>query len=190
MRKGSRRRSDRRPTATGDAPRRVVIIAGPNGAGKTTFAREFLPAEAGCPTFVNADLIASGLSPFDPTRAAVQAGRLMLQAIADHVARGDDFAFETTLAGRGYARMIPRWRSLGYHMSLIFLTLPSFELAIARVAERVRQGGHSVPDDVIRRRFVAGRANFDRLYRPLVDAWALFDNAGKEPVLLDWGENA
>lgn len=175
--------------ATDSAQRRIVIIAGPNGAGKTTFAREFLPAEAGCPTFVNADLIASGLSPFDPDRAAVQAGRLMLQAIAGHVARREEFAFETTLAGRGYARMIPHWRGLGYHVSLLFLSLPSADVAIGRVAERVRQGGHSVPEDVVRRRFVAGLENFERIYRPLVDAWALFDNAGTEPVLVDWGEN-
>lgn len=168
--------------------RRALVIAGPNGAGKTTFAREFLPEEAGMPIFVNADLIAEGLSPFAPDRAAIQAGRLMAQAIRNHVARGESFAFETTLAGRGYARAIPRWQAAGYLVSLIFLALPSPELAIARVAERVRQGGHSVPDEVVRRRFHAGRANFDRIYRRLVDTWILFDNSGRTPILVDWGE--
>lgn len=97
---------------------RVIIIAGPNGAGKTTFAREFLPLEAGCPVFVNADLIAAGLSPFEPERAAIQAGRLTLEAIAQHVARRESFAFETTLSGRAYARQIPHWRALGYAAAL------------------------------------------------------------------------
>ncbi len=168
--------------------KRVLIIAGPNGAGKTTLAREFLPAEGGIRIFVNADLIAAGLSPLDPDRAAIQAGRLMLQAIAGHVARGEDFAFETTLAGRGYARSIPRWQSQGYRVGLVFLSMPSAEAAIARVAARVRQGGHSIPSDVIRRRFFAGRSKFEHVYRQLVDEWALYDNAGAEPVLVDWGE--
>jgi len=167
---------------------RALILAGPNGAGKTTFAREYLPAEAGVTTFVNADLIAVGLSPFDPERAAIRAGRLMLQAIAEHAARGEDFAFETTLAGRGHARAIPRWQASGYKVRLIFLSVPSPEVAIARVAERVRQGGHGILDAVVRRRFFAGRENFEHLYRPLVDEWALMDNAGAEPVLVDWGE--
>jgi len=164
------------------------VIAGPNGAGKTTFAREFLPAEAGLPIFVNADLIAAGLSPFDPDRAALQAGRVMAQAIRSHVARGESFAFETTLAGRGYAQAIPRWQAAGYRVSLIYLALPSPEIAIARVAERVRQGGHSVPEDVIRRRFRVGWSNFERIYRELVDTWVVFGNTGPEPVLVDWGE--
>jgi predicted ABC-type ATPase len=170
--------------------KRALVIAGPNGAGKTTFAREFLPAEAGIPTFVNADLIAAGLAPFDPPRAEVQAGRLMVQAIRGYAARGEDFAFETTLAGRRYAREIPRWQVAGYRVGLIFLALPSAEFAIARVAERVRQSGHSVPEDVVRRRFASGRANFERIYKSLVDEWRLYDNAGPRPVLLDRGEKA
>jgi predicted ABC-type ATPase len=124
---------------------KIIIIAGPNGAGKTTFAREFLPQEAGCPVFVNADLIAAGLSPFAPERAAIQAGRLMLEAIAQHVAQRESFAFETTLSGRGYARQIPQWQQLGYHVKLFFLSLPSADMAVQRVAERVRQGGHDIP---------------------------------------------
>lgn len=173
---------------TATVPKRALIIAGPNGAGKTTFAREFLPREAGFLSFANADLIAAGLSPFDPGRAAIQAGRLMLEGIADHVARGENFAFETTLAGRGYARSIPRWQAAGYWVVLMFLSLPSPEVAISRVAVRVRQGGHSVPDDVVRRRFVAGRANFEQIYRPLADTWGLYDSSGDSLVLIDWGE--
>lgn len=165
---------------------RIIIIAGPNGAGKTTFAREILPNEAGCPVFINADLIAAGLSPFAPELAAIKAGRLMLEAMAAHESRSESFAFETTLAGMAYARSIPRWRSAGYHVTLIFLSLPSSDVAVERVAERVRQGGHSVPVPVIRRRFAAGRRNFESAYRNLVDDWAEYDNSGNEPRLIDW----
>ncbi len=170
------------------AGKRIVIIAGPNGAGKTTLAIEFLPNEAGCPVFVNADLIAAGLSPFAPELASVKAGRLMLEAIAEHEAKGESFAFETTLSGRIYARRIRRWQAAGYHVTLIFLALLSPEFAIARVKERVRQGGHDVPEFEIRRRFNAGLRNFQNVYRDLVDAWSYYDNSGTKPVLLDWGE--
>ncbi|MCG3186401.1 MAG: hypothetical protein IOMNBAOH_00958 [Rhodocyclaceae bacterium] len=165
--------------------RKVIIIAGPNGAGKTTFAREFLPNEAGCPQFVNADLIAAGLAPFAPETAAVQAGRLMLAEMDRHFAAGHSFAFETTLAGRGYLRHIRRWQQAGYRVKLIFLRLDSPDEAIARVAQRVRQGGHDVPEATIRRRFGAGLKNFVHLYAPAVNAWMLYDNAGPVPVLLD-----
>lgn len=167
---------------------RVIIIAGPNGAGKTTFAREFLPNEADCPVFVNADLIAAGLAPFAPETAAIQAGRLMLQELRRHFAARESFAFETTLSGRGYLRLIDQWQAAGYRVKLIFLQLDSAEEAIARVAQRVKQGGHDIPEPVIRRRFAAGRTCFERLYAPKVDAWALYDNAGSKPVLLDWSE--
>jgi predicted ABC-type ATPase len=167
--------------------KRILILAGPNGAGKTTFAREFLVHEVSCPAFVNADLIAAGLSPFDPARVALRAGRLMLELIAEHVARGESFAFETTLAGRNFARAIVQWRSAGYHVSLIFLSLPSAEVAMRRVAQRVRQGGHAVPDEDIRRRFDRGRDHFETLYKPLVDAWMLYDNAGDTPILIASG---
>lgn len=166
-------------------PPKIIIIAGPNGAGKTTFAREFLPQEAGCPVFVNADLIAAGLSPFAPERAAIQAGRLTLQAIAQHVARRESFAFETTLSGKAYARQIPQWRQLGYSIELFFLSLPSVEMAVQRVAERVRQGGHDIPEATIRRRFASGRQMFANVYQPLVDKWVLYNNAGDEPVMMD-----
>lgn len=168
---------------------RVIIIAGPNGAGKTTFAREFLPNEAGCPIFVNADLIAAGLSPFAPETAAIQAGRLMLREMARHFAARVSFAFETTLSGRGHPRSIKQWQAASYRVKLIFLQLASPEEAIARVAQRVKQGGHDVAEAVIRRRFVAGRENLERLYAPEVDAWMLYDNAGIQPVLLDWSEH-
>jgi predicted ABC-type ATPase len=131
--------------------KRILIIAGPNGAGKTTFAQEFLPGEAGCPHFVNADLIAAGLSPFTPELAAVRAGRIMLDQIHEHVRKGESFAFETTLSGRIYMRLIPRWQAEGYIVKLFFLKLPSPEMAIARVRQRVAAGGHNVPEDVIRR---------------------------------------
>lgn len=165
----------------------VFVIAGPNGAGKTTFAREFLPNEASCPQFVNADLIAVGLSPFDPDRAAQAAGRIMLAQIAAHVRRQDSFAFETTLSGRVYACRIPQWRAQGYEVNLWFLSLPDPETAIARVRQRVREGGHDVPEAVIRRRFDAGRRNFETVYRPLADSWVLYDNSGTAPVPLDIG---
>lgn len=163
----------------------IFIIAGPNGAGKTTFAREFLPNEAACPVFVNADLIAAGLSPFAPATVAFVAGRVMLAQIAAHARRRESFAFETTLSGKGYARHIPRWRAAGYQVNLWFLGLPDAEFAIARVRQRVREGGHDVPEAVIRRRFDAGLRNFERLYRPLVDRWALYDNSGRTPRLLE-----
>ena len=170
------------------SPPKIIIIAGPNGAGKTTFARAFLPREAGCPVFVNADLIAAGLSPFTPDKVAIQAGRLMLDIIAQHVDKRASFAFETTLAGKIYARHIPLWRVLGYKVTLLFLSLPSADIAVQRVAERVRQGDHDIPESTIRRRFDAGEKLFGTLYRPLVDQWALCDNSGDKPVLTDWSD--
>jgi predicted ABC-type ATPase len=167
--------------------RRIIIIAGPNGAGKTTFATEYLQREANCPHFINADLIAAGLSPFDPDAAAVQAGRLVLSEIRRRVKRRTSFAFETTLSGRTYAHQIPQWRSVGYKVHLIFLKLRSIRLALARVKARVAQGGHHVPAAVVRRRFKKGWGNFELIYRPLVDRWMLYDNSGAAPVLLEQG---
>ena len=169
--------------------KRVVILAGPNGAGKTTFAREYLTQEADCPTFINADLIADGLSPFAPNLVAIKAGRIMLELIADSVRKKESFAFETTLAARNYARSIPKWQAMGYAVSLHFLALPSAEVAIARVAERVRQGGHNVPENVISRRFEAGLKNFEMVYKKIVDKWIHYDCAGAEPTIIGWREN-
>jgi predicted ABC-type ATPase len=167
----------------------ILILAGPNGSGKTTFANEFLPGEAECATFINADLIAAGLSPFRPELAAMRAGRLMLQLIAERTSRGESFAFETTLAARNYARSIPLWREQGYRVKLYFLGLPSPEVALARVAERVRQGGHDVPADIVRRRFAAGLRNFETVYKPIVNEWTLFDASGSTPVVVQRGTN-
>ncbi len=169
--------------------KKIVIIAGPNGAGKTTFALEFLPREADCPDFINVDLIAAGLSPFDPDRAAIRAGRLMLEEIRRRVRNGNSFAFETTLSGCHYARMIPRWRAMGYHVKLIFLNLPTADLAVARVAARMAQGGHNVPEPVVRRRFDRGLRNLHNMYRTLVNSWALYDNSGMSPRLIASGDN-
>jgi predicted ABC-type ATPase len=169
--------------------KKILIIAGPNGAGKTTFARSFLPEEAQCPRFINADLIAAGLSPFAPETAAIKAGRLMLDEIAGCVRRGENFAFETTLSGQAYLRHIRQWRMSGYRVILYFLALPSVEVAIERVAERVRQGGHAIPEAVICRRFNAGRHNFEKYYKSCVDAWVEYDNTGIMPTLREWGKN-
>ena len=162
---------------------------GEPGIGKTTFARSFLPHEAQCNRFINADLIAAGLSPFAPEAAAFKAGRLMLGEIAECVRRGESFAFETTLAGLSYLARIRQWRAQGYHVSLFFLCLPDAETAIARVAERVKQGGHHIPESVVRRRFAAGLRNLENAYKSEVDTWAKYDNVGERPTLLEWGEN-
>ncbi len=171
-----------------DDERKVIIVAGPNGAGKTTFAKEFLPNEADCPIFVNADLIAAGLAPFAPASAAMRAGRVMLDELERHFAAGDNFAFETTLSGVGYRRHIERWRAEGYRVKLLFLKLNTADEAVERVAVRVSQGGHDIPEAVIRRRFTSGLQNFQTLYAPLVDSWALYDNSGIHPRLVDWSE--
>lgn len=169
--------------------KRILIVAGPNGAGKTTFAKEHLLKKARCFIFINADLIADGLNPFQPELAAFKAGRLMLEMIDESVSSGETFAFETTLSGRGYARSIPRWKQQGYRVELHFVRLRSADLAVQRVQLRVAEGGHHVPEDVIRRRFRAGWHNFQHLYRGLVSAWSLHDNSGRIPVLFAEGEN-
>jgi predicted ABC-type ATPase len=125
--------------------------------------------------FINADLIARGLSPHDSSKAAIQAGKIMLEQIAQKVEQGDSFAIETTLSGRSYASRIPEWRKVGYHVTLIFLSLPSADFAVERVKLRVSQGGHDIPQKVIRRRFAAGITHFHKLYRGLVDDWVLYD---------------
>lgn len=167
--------------------KKIIIIAGPNGAGKTTFALEFLPNEADCLTFVNADLIAAGLAPFAPQSVAFKAGRLMLLEIHNHVRQGNSFAFETTLSGRRYTKLIPVWQSQGYHVKLFFLQLQSPELSIARVRQRVQAGGHDIPEQVIRRRFSAGLDNFNQQYKSVVDEWILYDNSGSSPRLITEG---
>jgi predicted ABC-type ATPase len=167
----------------------IIILAGPNGAGKTTFARSFLPQEANCLRFINADLIAAGLSPFAPEAAALKAGRLMLREIDDCVKQKESFAFETTLSGLGYLPRIRQWRLMGYEVSLYFLALPSAETAIMRVSARVKQGGHNIPESIIRRRFIAGLRNFEAFYKSEVNRWVKYNNLGDRPVLIEWGES-
>ena len=135
------------------------------------------------------DLIAAGLSPFAPEQVALRAGRLMIHEIQRRVRRGESFAFETTLSGRHYARLIPRWRAAGYHVKLIFLALPTVDLAVARVQARVAQGGHDVEEPVIRRRFDAGLRNFNEKYRWCVNSWVLYDNSGPIPIRTAAGDN-
>jgi predicted ABC-type ATPase len=166
----------------------IIILAGPNGAGKTTFANSFLPAEGKLPRFINADLIAAGLAPFAPESAAVRAARLMLDEINSSVRRGESFAFETTLSGLGYFRQIKHWRALGYYVTIYFLSLPDVETAIDRVALRVQQGGHDIPEAVIRRRFASGLKNFNERYKLAVDDWMLYDAKDLPPVLTKWGQ--
>ena len=170
--------------------KRIIIIAGPNGAGKTTFAQSFLPKEAKLTRFINADAIAAGLAAFAPETAAIRAGRLMLAEIAYCAQRGESFAFETTLSGLSYLKHIKAWRAQGYQVSLFFLSLPDAETAIARVAERVQQGGHDIPELVIRRRFAAGLQNFRKHYQAVVDQWILYDNMTTSPEFIEWGQNS
>ena len=166
------------------ASKNILIIAGPNGAGKTTFARNYLLNEADYSTFINADMIAEGLSPFNPERAAFAAGRVMLRMIDDYVRRGESFAFETTLSGRTYARAVSEWQAEGYWVTLCFLRLPTPEMAVSRVRDRVREGGHHVEEEVVRRRFDAGWRNFQQLYRNIVDEWVLYDASQETPRIV------
>lgn len=168
--------------ATAHRPR-CIIIAGPNGAGKTTFAREYLPKDAGVIHFVNADLIASGLSPLHPEGATLAAGRLFLREL-DRLAKARvDFAFETTLSGLIYLERLRRWKAAGYFVEIIFLRLSSPGLALRRIAARVQQGGHDVPRADVLRRFARGWVNFKKNYCLLADAWEVYDNSGKRHQL-------
>ena len=159
----------------------AYIIAGPNGAGKTTFASQFLPKYAHCREFLNADLLAAGLSPFDPDTAAVAAGRVLLARMKQLIQEGKEFGFETTLAGKTYRTILRDMKTKGFKLHLFYLWLPSVDLAIARVAHRVQQGGHNIPEGAIRRRFDVGLGNLLNLYLPLFDSWLLFDNSTSHP---------
>ena len=161
------------------------MIAGPNGAGKTTFAREYLPREGGVVHFVNADLIASGLSPLLPELAARRAGRLVLAELSRLAKERDHFAFESTLSGRTYLRLLSRWKQKGYQIEIVFLRLRSVDIALQRVAARVRQGGHDVPRGDVIRRFDRSWNKFLTVYRPIANAWAVYDNSGDAPRLLE-----
>lgn len=160
------------------------IIAGPNGAGKTTFAMDMLPCEVACQNYINADLIAAGLSPFKPELAAVEAGKLMLRKMQECVGSGRSFAFETTLSGRSYLPKIARWKTLGYKVVLFYFSLPDADMAIMRVKHRVANGGHNIPVDVIRRRFGRSVKNL-KDFKPAVDSWIVFDSSLGVPQLLE-----
>jgi predicted ABC-type ATPase len=173
----------------GAASPHVVILAGPNGAGKSTAAPSLLRETLRVREFVNADVIAQGISGFEPDAAALQAGRVMVSRLKSLAKSGVDFAFETTLASRTFAPWIRILRSEGYAFSLVFLWLPSVEAAIARVRERVRAGGHAVPEETIRRRFEAGLRNFFQIYRPLANRWRFYNNGGRQgPRVLAEGQ--
>ena len=161
----------------------LYIIAGPNGAGKTTFARKFLPQYVECLEFVNADFIAGGLSPFAPERAAIHAGRLMLEQIHLLAGRGVDFGFETTLSGKTYVKILQGMKKRGYLIHIFFLWITDVELALERIKLRVRNGGHAIPEATVRRRFDRSLPNFLRVYKPLTDSWAIFDNSGDVPKM-------
>jgi predicted ABC-type ATPase len=156
----------------------VIIISGPNGAGKSTAAPQLLQGVLAVSEFVNADVIARGLSAFDPERAAIQAGRVMLARLDELAKQRLSFAFETTLASRTFAHWISELKTTGYVFHLIYLWLPSAELAISRVQQRVQSKGHHVPDDVVRRRYARGLQNFFGLYRPLADSWRMYYSIG------------
>jgi predicted ABC-type ATPase len=158
------------------SPPTVIVLAGPNGAGKTTAARTLLAETLRLMTFVNADVIAQGLSGFDPDSMAMEAGRLMLQRLHALAEQGASFAFETTLAGRGYARWLRSLRVAGYTVDLVYFWLASPDLAVARVAERVSRGGHDIPEETTRQRYGRSVRNFFRLYRLVVGTWKFIDN--------------
>jgi len=155
----------------------VLIVAGPNGAGKSTAAPSLLPTTLGMSDFVNADVIARGLSGFSPEKVAFQAGQIMLRRVQQLAEQRANFAFETTLASRTLEPWLRRLCSEGYELLLAFLWLPTPDAAIARVLERVRLGGHSVPEETIRRRYHRGLHNFFNLYRPLAQLWRFYDNS-------------
>ena len=162
----------------------MYIIAGPNGAGKTTASYTLLPTMLNCINFVNADEIARGLSPFSPSTVDVQAARIMLQRIDELLALKEDFAIETTLATRSYVGLVKRAQAIGYNVHLLFFCLESPEQAIQRVAQRVKEGGHNVPTDIIRRRFQLGIANLVNLFIPLCDTTHVWNNTKGEAQLV------
>ena len=155
----------------------LYLLAGCNGAGKTTAAFTLLPGLLDCREFVNADEIARGLSPFQPETVSIQAGRLMLARLRELLAAGETFALETTLATRHYVRFIAEARAQGYLVRLLFFWLNSPDLAVERVKSRVRDGGHAIPELIIRRRYEGGLKQFFQVYRRAVDSWSFVDNS-------------
>lgn len=155
----------------------LIIISGPNGSGKTSTAPRILRDALHVVDYVNADVIAQGLSGFQPEKASIQAGRIMLKRIQELSEEGSNFAFETTLASRSFMNLVSKLKQSGYQFHLIFLWLKDVDLAISRVSERVKMGGHSIPEETIRRRYKVGLNNFFSLYKPLADSWQIYDNS-------------
>ena len=185
----SQTKVDRVTKKKAEAPPTVYVIAGANGAGKTTFSTKFLPDFVKCREFLNADLIAAGLAPFAPETQNVRAGRLLLERIGELSKERASFGFETTLSGRTYLKILDNMKTGGYRIVLFFLWLPSADLAISRVQNRVREGGHHIPAEVIRRRYSAGLRNFFRSYRPLLDEWWLYDASSVAPKVVAFKKN-
>ena len=165
----------------------LYVIAGCNGAGKTTASFTVLPEMLNCDEFINADEIARGLSPLNPEKASIEAGRLMLERISKLISYKKDFAFETTLATKSYRETISWAITVGYQVTLIFFWLDSLELAIERVRTRVLQGGHNIPEKIIRRRYYSGLKNLFDIYIPICDYWMLFNNSVSPSELIAEG---
>jgi predicted ABC-type ATPase len=161
-----------------------VLIGGPNGAGKTTFATQFLPQEAALENFLNADLIAAGLSPFAPEKVPIEASKILLHRVDNCIRKQKSFALESTLSGKAHFRLLEKIRSENYHITLHFLQLPSVDFAIERVKLRVRRGGHKIPPDVIRRRYERGLENLEA-YKALADEWKIWNTALGNPELIN-----
>ena len=167
----------------------LYIIAGCNGSGKTTASYTILPEILKCKEFVNADEIASGLSPFQPEKTEIEAGRIMLQRIDYLIKKNIDFAFETTLAARNYVNTIKYCKTLKYRIVLIFLWLPDYRLAVERIKKRVKAGGHNIPITTVKRRFYRGIKNLLDLYLPLSDYWIIIDNSHPDRQIIAEGNN-
>ncbi len=162
----------------------LYIIAGCNGAGKTTASMTLLPEILNCKEFVNADSIAAGLSPFHPEGVSFEAGRLMLQRMEYLISQKETFAIETTLTTISYRNTIAKSKTVGYEVTLIYFWLNNVDLALQRIAHRVKKGGHNVSEDVVKRRYSKGISNFIKIFAPIVNSWMVFDNSGKKPVLV------
>ncbi len=162
----------------------MYIIAGPNGSGKTTFATQFLPAYANCPRFINADLIAQGLSPFKPRTVAIKSRKLVLEQIHEYMDKGCSFGFETTLSGKLYLKLFEDMKTQGYRLHIFYLWIPTTRLALARIKNRVAEGGHPVPAGDVRRRFERSLTNFFGSYQAIANDWTLFDNSSTRPLMV------